>query len=81
MLELAKSGICIIFGCGVCCQYLSHGVLMFVMNILWFQTLDITTKTGDKTHQNLRLSSLRDGFVLPTFMDHIPYGRGSQSNR
>ena len=36
MLELAKSGICIIFGCGVCCQYLSHGVLMFVMNILWF---------------------------------------------
>ena len=36
MLELAKSGICIIFGCGVCCQYLSHGVLMFVMNILLF---------------------------------------------
>ena len=36
MLELAKSGICIIFESGVCCQYLSHGVLMFVMNILWF---------------------------------------------
>ena len=36
MLELAKSGICIIFECGVCCQYLSHEVLMFVMNILWF---------------------------------------------
>ena len=36
MLELAKSGICIIFGCRVCCQYRSHGVLMFVMNILWF---------------------------------------------
>ena len=48
----------------------------FVVLDPWHQT-----KKGDKTHQNLRLSSLRDGFVLPTVMDHISHGRGSQSNR
>ena len=35
-LNWQKVVFCIIFRFGVCCQYLSRGVLMFVMNILWF---------------------------------------------
>ena len=32
---------------------------------------------GDQTHQNLRLSSIGDSFVLSSVMDDIPHGWGS----
>ena len=35
-LNWQKVVFCNIFGYRICCQYLSHGGLMFVMNILWF---------------------------------------------
>ena len=35
-LNWQKVVFCNIFGYRICCQYLSHGGLMFVMNILCF---------------------------------------------